>query len=248
MLITINKFSRPFIKLKKVKGIVMHYTASPNAPAINIAKYFDGLKNQKDDNNARFASAHYSVDENEIVQSIPDDEMAYHCGSTTYTPEALSKLGNYPNECTIGIEMCIDKFGNINEKTFQNAVDLVVLLCKKFGLNEQNLWTHKGIVGWKDCPLPWVRNPSEFERFKACVKQKLNPVPEKNTEEDFMKFIMSDEGKKYAKDAIDSLTKKGHLNSPDVWKRRVDDGTIFQELPWLTLILLDRVSDKKGAN
>lgn len=184
LLITPNKFSRPNIPLKKVKGIVLHYTASNGAPAINIAKYFDGLKNQPNNSKSRYASAHYSVDENEVVQSIPDNEMAYHVGSETYTKEALSELGSYPNNCTIGIEMCIDTQGRITERTFQNAAELATILCKKFGLNERNLWTHKGVVGWKDCPLPWVKNPTEFERFKGVVKTKLNPIQQTPPAED----------------------------------------------------------------
>ncbi|RNB52695.1 N-acetylmuramoyl-L-alanine amidase [Brevibacillus gelatini] len=242
--ISVNPYSRPNIKLKGVKGIVMHYTASPSAPAINIVKYFDGLKNQNSAKSPVYASAHYSVDDNSIYQAIPDDEMAYHCGSNTYTSEALKRLSKYPNDCTIGIEMCIDKNGNITEKTFQNAVDLVVTLCKKFSLTENDIWTHKGIVGWKNCPLPWVNNPNEFERFKRCVKQKLNiSKEEKNKENEFMKFVMSDQGKQYAKNAISSLAQKGYLNNPDDWEKRVDDGTIYQELPWLTLVLMDRITD-----
>ncbi|MFC8688130.1 N-acetylmuramoyl-L-alanine amidase family protein [Brevibacillus porteri] len=246
--ITVNKFSRPAIKLKSVRGIVMHYTASPSAPAINIVKYFDGLKYQKEIPDARYASAHYSVDDHYIYQAIPDDEMAYHCGSKTYTSEAIKRLGTYPNNCTIGIEMCIDKNGNITEKTFQKSVELAVILCKKFGLTENDIWTHHGTVGWKKCPLPWVNNPTEFERFKTLVKEmlisKIETKPEQTKEDEFMKFIMSEQGKQYAKGAIDNLTKKGHLNDPDLWKKRVDEGTIYQELPWLTLLLLDRVSNK----
>ncbi|WP_064198959.1 peptidoglycan recognition protein family protein [Brevibacillus brevis] len=246
--ITVNKFSRPAIKLKSVRGIVMHYTASPSAPAINIVKYFDGLKYQKDTSDARFASAHYSVDDYNTYQAIPDDEMAYHCGSKDYTSEALNRLGSYPNNCTIGIEMCIDKNGNITEKTFQKAAELVVILCKKYGLTEKDIWTHQGVVGWKRCPLPWVNNPAEFVRFKVLVKQMLNSKvenkPDQSKEDKFMQFIMSEQGKQYAKGAIESLTKKGILNDPDIWVKRVDDGTIYQELPWLTLLLLDRVSNK----
>lgn len=247
-LITVNPFSRPATKLKSVRGIVMHYTATPSAPAINIVNYFDSLKNQSKVNEPRYASAHYAVDDQYIYQAIPDNEMAYHCGSKTYTSEALTKLSRYPNDCTIGIEMCIDKKGNITEATFQKSASLVALLCKKYGLNERNIWTHQEIVGWKKCPLPWVETPSEFERFKNLVGKKLlasDPTHEQPTKEnDFMKFIMSEQGKKYAKGAIDSLFNKGHLNSPDDWKKRVDDGTIYQELPWLTFVLLDRVSNK----
>lgn len=242
LLIAVNPYSRPGINIKQIKGIVLHYTASPSASSYNIVKYFDGLKNQKNTSSARYASAHYSVDDYDIYEAIPDNEMAYHCGSKTYTAEALLKLGKYPNDCTVGIEMCIDKNGSITEKTFQNTADLCALLCKKHRLTEKDLWTHKGVVGWKDCPLPWVNKPSEFERFKQVVKQKLALSKPVDKIQEVKLMQMSDIGKKYAMDAIDSLAKKGYLTSPDSWKKRVDDGSIYQELPWLTLLLLDRVS------
>lgn len=186
----INKFSRPGIKLKAKKGIVMHYTASPGAPAKNIGKYFAGLaaQNPNDDIKDTYAGAQYSVDRTSIYNNIPNDEMAYHCGSKTYTKEALAQLGSYPNNCTVGIEMCIEKDGSIHEDTFNNAVDLVVYLIKEEGF-PNSIWTHKGIVGWKDCPLPWVKNPSEFERFKKAVNDKLNP-PKSAEEEDEVNKVL----------------------------------------------------------
>lgn len=175
-LLPINPFSRPCKKLRAVKGIVMHYTASPGAPALNISRYFASLatQNPNDGVEDRYASAHYSVDDLSIYQNVPTDEMAYHCGSKTYTKEALARLGSYPNDSTIGIEMCIDKKGEITEKTFQQAVNLVSMLCKQFHLSSSDIWTHKGVVGWKDCPLPWVQNRNEFERFKKAVEGQLS--------------------------------------------------------------------------
>jgi|GEM_PF-2052479 len=76
-------------------------------------------------------------------------------------------------------------------------------------------------------------------------KLKITPPVSPKEEDAFMQFIMSEQGKKYAKEAIDSLSKKGFLNSPEDWKKRVDSGEIYQELPWMTLVLLDRISNKQ---
>lgn len=81
--LTPNPHSRPGDKIKEVKGIVLHWTALPNATAQNIRDYFESLKAPE----GRFASAHFAVGlVGEIVQCIPLDEIAYHCGSKTYTP------------------------------------------------------------------------------------------------------------------------------------------------------------------
>lgn len=222
MVFHINEFSRPGIKLKGVKGIVLHYTASPGASAENIAKYFGRLaqQNPKDNVPDRYASAHFAVDDDSIVMAIPENEMAYHVGSKTYTNAALKYLGSYPNNCTIGIEMCIDKNGNITPATFKNTVDLTVYLCKKYNLNENNLWTHKGVVGWKDCPLPWIKNPSEFERFKKAVADGLRPVPVQPKKEELK---VDPKTKEAAIKSIDYLAKKGMLNNPEDWKKKVEE-------------------------
>ncbi|MGC5773356.1 peptidoglycan recognition protein family protein [Paenibacillus pabuli] len=117
--IPVNKYSRAGLKLKAKRGIVMHYTALPGASAENISKYFASLAQQV--GTGRYASAHYSVDRTSIYNSLPDDELAYHCGSETYTKEALIQLGTYPNNSTVGIEMCIEKDGSIHENTFKRS-------------------------------------------------------------------------------------------------------------------------------
>ncbi|WFR60366.1 N-acetylmuramoyl-L-alanine amidase [Paenibacillus amylolyticus] len=191
--IPVNKYSRAGLKLKAKRGIVMHYTASPGAPAKNISQYFASLA-QQDSNkavNSRYASAHYSVDRTSIYNSLPDDELAYHCGSTTYTKEALAKLGTYPNNSTVGIEMCIEKDGSIHEDTFNNVIDLAVYLIRERGFPPV-FFTHKEVVGWKECPLPWIKQPDEYERFKQAVHTKLNPLQQiAVTEDDDMNTILN---------------------------------------------------------
>lgn len=58
-----------------------------------------------------------------------------------------------------------------------------------------------------------------------------------------MKYVMNHSDRDYTKTAIDNLVKKGLLNNPDDWKKSVDDGTVYQRLPMLTAVVLDRVSD-----
>lgn len=153
----------------------MHYTACPSAPAENIGLYFNSLRLQNPSDNVQdiYASAHASVDKCTTVQNLPWDEMGYHCGSPIYTQEGLSLFGTYPNNSTVGIEMCVEADGSIHEDTFNNAADLVVYLIKYEGF-PNILSTHKRVVGWKNCPLPWVVNPVEFDRFVATVNEKLS--------------------------------------------------------------------------
>lgn len=163
--LTPNPHSRPGDKIKEVKGIVLHWTATPKATAQNIRDYFESLKAPE----GRFASAHFVVGlVGEIVQCIPLDEIAYHCGSKTYTPEKEKRLGpDSPNFYTIGIEQCVsDMIGKFTEKTLSSASRLTAQLCVKYDLDANDLWTHQGIVGWKDCPRWYNTHPQDWIAFK----------------------------------------------------------------------------------
>jgi len=166
--IRINKFSRPGIKNYGVKGIIMHYTANNGGTARNHKDYFNNL-------NGVYASAHLFVDDNEAICIIPLDEVAYHANDTVrynsdgsiYKP-LYSQIGN-ANYGAIGVEMCLDRNGNITEKTFQNTVKAVKELIAKYpNITRNKIWRHYDVTG-KNCPAPWVSKPSELERFKDAV-------------------------------------------------------------------------------
>lgn len=171
--IRINKFSRPGIKNYGIKGIIMHYTANNGGTARNHKDYFNNL-------NGVYASAHLFVDDNEAICIIPLDEVAYHANDTVrynsdgsiYKP-LYSQIGN-ANYGAIGVEMCLDRNGNITEKTFQNTVKAVKELIAKYpNITRNKIWRHYDVTG-KNCPAPWVAKPSELERFKDAVFGKTN--------------------------------------------------------------------------
>ena len=128
-LLTKRKYSRPGILRRETDGIVMHYTASPGATAKNIRDYFERTK--------RYASAHYIVGiQGEILQVIPEDEKAYHCGAWIYKPGITDHLGPDPNMRTIGVEMCHRHHsGQFEKLTIYYARLLVGYLCDKYDLN-----------------------------------------------------------------------------------------------------------------
>lgn len=184
-LLTVNEYSRPANKLRKVLGIVMHWTATPMQSAQGVKNYFESLKDGKNG----YGSAHYVVGiEGEVIQMIPDDEVAYHCGSSkldptskkVYTDLARVLFGNFasekssPNLCTIGIEMCVtDKDGTFRAKTIESAIELVAGLCKKHDLTWERIVTHNQVVGWKDCPKLWTDFPEKFDDFVQRVNKRI---------------------------------------------------------------------------
>lgn len=187
-LLTKNAFSRPCSKRVNTKALVIHWTANPMQGAKGVRDYFELRK----DGNGGYGSAHYAIGLNgAVMRMIPDDEVAYHVGSSkidpdsgkVYTDLAREKFGPYaidhehksPNQCSIGIELCvIDGAGRMNPETIQSAIELSAQICKGYGLDPMaDILLHKEVVGWKDCHKFYVNNPKEWEAFKKSVKGRI---------------------------------------------------------------------------
>jgi N-acetylmuramoyl-L-alanine amidase len=176
-LLTVNPFSRHGKTLSGVKALVIHWVGNAGSTARENRDYFESLKSQSlNDASARYASAHFVVGlSGEVIQCIPCEEMAYHVGAKIYTPEVLGRLGHYPNNCTVGIELCHPKAdGAFTGDTEWTAWELCALLCIQFDLDPvQGIWTHCGVTG-KYCPKWFVDHPKEFDEFKQRVAGVMN--------------------------------------------------------------------------
>lgn len=190
--LTPNEYSRPQNRLKEVLSVVIHWTANPHANAKNNRDFFESKKAGM----GSYGSAHYIIGQDgEIIQCIPETEIAYHCGTNQkdpasgqlYTDYARQKLKHYavhwqttsPNFCTIGIELCpTDYDGHFTDETINAAVELCADICKRHGLTADDITTHHDIVGWKDCPRLWTNQPALLDAFRASVKYALDKAGE----------------------------------------------------------------------
>lgn len=156
-LLTPNPYSRPQEALKKVKGIVVHYTANPGTTAAQNRSYFEGLKDKK----TTKASSHFVVGiDGEIVQCIPSAEISY--------------ASNDRNVDTLSIECCHkDDTGQFTQETYDSLVELTAWLCSKFNLPVDSVIRHYDVTG-KECPLYYVENPDAWENFKKDVQDYLD--------------------------------------------------------------------------
>jgi N-acetylmuramoyl-L-alanine amidase len=162
-----NIFSRPGKGLESVKGIVIHWTGNAGSSAPANRNYFEQLGRQPANAAAPcFASAHFIVGlEGEIVQCLPVDEIAYHAGAKSYKPEAVTAFGRYPNNCTLGIELCHPGAdGKFTKATLDAATELCRTLCCQYNLAQKDIWTHHQITG-KCCPKWFVEHPEDFQEF-----------------------------------------------------------------------------------
>ena len=153
----------------KPKFIVMHYTATNGATAYNEVMYF-AANPEADD-----ASADFFVDETQIWQynTQLDSRYSWAVGD--------GQSGTFGGKCTnrnqISVEMCCylsDSDGKwyIGQRTYNNAVELVKYLMKKYGIPAQNVIRHYD-VSRKLCPqaVGWIPATGEdtWKKFKAAI-------------------------------------------------------------------------------
>ncbi len=151
--LTPNSYSRPQKKLRRINGIVVHYTANPGTTAENNRNYFENLKDTMETS----VSSHFVIGlEGEIVQCIPLTEISY--------------ASNNRNDDTISIECCHpDKTGKFNQTTYKSLVSLVAALCSEFELDDKDVIRHYDVTR-KLCPLYFVEHEDAWKQFKKDVR------------------------------------------------------------------------------
>ena len=124
--------------------IVVHNTAN-DASAIKEITYMI--------NNNSSTGFHYAVDDIQVVQGIPENRNAFHCG------DGRNGIGNRQG---IGIEICYSKSGGEKFTTAEkNASKFIAQLLIKYGWSIDQVTKHQDYSG-KYCPhrtldLGWNR-------------------------------------------------------------------------------------------
>ena len=121
----------------KPKFIVIHDTGVPGQSAQNNADYFYSVY--------RGASAHYFVDENEIIEVVAAGKVGWHVGDDKDDSDGIN------NSNTIGIEFCAEKDKTFKKETISNGAFLVKKLMKDYNISAQNVVRHYDASG-KNCP------------------------------------------------------------------------------------------------
>lgn len=121
-----------------IKYIVIHYTGNDGDTALDNAKYYAS--------NVVKTSAHYFVDEKEIVQSVDDLRIAWAVGGKKYPSCAQTGGGTMYGKCknanSISIEICDAKKDGVyapGAKTVAQALELTKALMKKYNIPASNV-------------------------------------------------------------------------------------------------------------
>lgn len=143
-----------------ISYIVIHYTANDGDTAYGNAQYFARTP--------LASSAHYFVDEKEVVQSVAEADTAWHCGGTSY------RHGDCRNDNSIGVELCSrrDAKGDyyFKPETLDNAVQLVRELMDTYQIAADHVLRHYDVTG-KNCPAPFVKDRKAWQKFRKGLEE-----------------------------------------------------------------------------
>lgn len=121
--------------------------------------------------NIKGASAHVYVDDVEAYQATPFNRGCWHVG-VNYGKNNL--FGKCHNRNSIGIEICCNA-GYDYEKAFNNAVEVVKDLMKKYNIPAERVVQHYDVCT-KNCPSE-IRKKGDWVRFKNLISGiKTDPV------------------------------------------------------------------------
>lgn len=189
-----------------IRYLVIHYTGNAGDTAENNGKYFK--------NNIVKASAHYFVDDDNVVQSVPDYYIAWSVGGSKYADAAKTGGGKYygkaKNANSINIELC-GTAGNgkaqPSAKTIANALTLVRNLMNKYNIPQSRVIRHFDVTG-KSCPAYWCGSASKEKKWKSEFLAKLKSDAAKDS-------ATSAKAKKTYAGAFPVLPEKGYLAKGD---------------------------------
>lgn len=162
--LTPNPYSRPQLKMGKIKGVVIHWVGNPGSQAMANRNYFESLKvgqcNAKGEK--IYGSSHYIIGlQGEVLACVPETEVAYHAGGA--------------NSQYLGIEVCHpDGTGKFSPVTYERLITCVAEICQRYHLvSDQAVKRHYDVTG-KRCPLYYVQENQAWEQLKKDVGQVLN--------------------------------------------------------------------------
>ncbi|MGD2351923.1 N-acetylmuramoyl-L-alanine amidase [Bacillus subtilis] len=136
--------------------ITFHNTAN-DASAQGEVSYMVGNNNQ--------VSYHFAVDEKEVVQGIPTNRNAWHCGDGDGTG----------NRKSIGVEVCYSKSGGAKYKKAEAlAIKFIAQLLHERGWGVDRVHQHHHWSG-KNCPHR-VRAEGRWDEVVASIQKELDAL------------------------------------------------------------------------
>ncbi|MCY9132878.1 N-acetylmuramoyl-L-alanine amidase [Bacillus spizizenii] len=162
-LVASSKYSVKCPYSMEAKYITFHNTAN-DASANAEIRYMIG--------NTSSTSYHFAVDDKEVVQGLPTDRNAWHCGDGSSV--------NSGNRTSIGVEVCYSKSGGAKYKAAEKlAIKFIAQLLKERGWGVDRVRKHQDWSG-KYCPHR-VLAEGRWEEVKAAIAAELKALSGNST-------------------------------------------------------------------
>lgn len=180
----------------KAAWVVVHYSGTANASAINIAKSMA--------RESATTSTHYIVDQQRIVRALPESVSAWHVAGGkpdikyagfTHAVHWHNRVdpsnGFLGNRNSIGVELCVKKISGSHsvydtdwmfpDEELDLAARLIADICERNGIAVEHVLRHYDATG-KPCPRPFVQmrtdkddaNERLWDLFLTKIRSYLN--------------------------------------------------------------------------
>lgn len=152
--------------LSDIKYLVIHDTGNTSRAA-DAMTHYRYLQNA-----TRYGSAHYYLDDKEIIQTIGDSFVAWAIGDKWGYGNNPNRVKDAYNSNSLSIELCINSDID-KDKAYKNLVELTKNLMAKFKVPPERVIRHFDATG-KSCPGSWSKNNwSQWWQFKEEIKKPI---------------------------------------------------------------------------
>lgn len=213
----------------KISWLTIHDTGNPSKGA-------DADAHRRFFSDKRKSSAHYFVDDKQIIQIIGDSQASWHCGDNQGKGRALNGC---KNTNSIGIELCINQDGDY-AKAYKNLVELVKNLMAKFKIDLDHVCRHYD-VSRKRCPGTFF-DRGLWTKFKEDIGKPIEWEIDLSKDSDFGGAKMTnDYNGHWAEDSIKRVMDKGLMVGDGQGNFRPDDKITRAEVA----VIIDKLVDPK---
>ncbi len=168
-----GRHARKYLRRMTPRYITIHSTQNYSSSA-DARQHSKALKNGKlrarktrNGNRIGYLVWHYSIDEDRVVQHLPDNEQGEH-----------ADFNGPGNNYSLGLEMC-ENYGNSRSATLERTAKLAAYLMKRHGISVKNVvphyhWPRAGLSKPnKNCPhflLDNGRPGAKWRAFQAKIQ------------------------------------------------------------------------------
>lgn len=112
-------------------------------------------------------SVHYLVHENAVLQAVPDECAAWHCGTKGIYAHPFCRNTNSLGLALCGVRDAAGQYA-FSPLSLHTAAVLAAQLCHTYGI--RHILRHYDVTH-APCPEPFVRSRTAWQTFLAAIQQ-----------------------------------------------------------------------------